>query len=100
MHASTFKITIPSSDVFYTVDDPKMGNGLVTTVAAIRSGPSDLGPTEITLHCNRFNLDKVHEREKFAAQAGTEPEQLLEVRARILDYFAPDESPTMEPPEL
>jgi hypothetical protein len=87
MRASTLKVIV--NDVSYHVDDPKLSDGLKASVSAIVEDATEGGPLSRILHRDRLNLDRARDREKFAEAAGTRPDDLLEVRDRILDFLAP-----------
>jgi hypothetical protein len=87
MRASTLKVVV--GPVTYHVDDPKLSDGLKASISAITEEPSDDGPLSRILHRDRINLDRARDREKFAAKAGTNANDLDEVRDRVLDFLAP-----------
>ena len=98
MRGSTHKIVV--SGTTYLIDNPQDDNGIKATISAVtEETTAQCIPTTRTLHCDRMNLDKVRERETFAAKAGTDPAHRIESRARLLDLLTPVASPTDEMPE-
>ncbi len=83
MRADTLKIVI--GEAAYYVDDPRPGDGVKATVSVVMEGE----PLARPLHRDRLNLDSAKARDKFAKEAGTDPDDLNEVRDRVLDFLAP-----------
>jgi hypothetical protein len=95
MLASTLKVVL--DDITYLVDDPKPGEGLKATVSAITEQLSEDGTAPLIRHRDRINLDRARDRENFAKAAETDPNDLLEVRDRVLDFLTPVALPNDQP---
>src|SRR5215218_6705755 len=96
MRGSTFRHQVGS--ITYLIDAPRLDVGVNATISAVREETSERGAVSRILHCDRINLDKAREREAFAEKAGTDPEHLRDIRARLLDFLASSERPTDDAP--
>jgi len=64
----------------YRVEDPRRRNGLEATVTALAVGDGE----GVVRHRDRIHFDLARERQRFAAQAGTDPDDLNAVRDTVL----------------
>jgi hypothetical protein len=97
MLASTLKV--PVGETTYLIESPKDDGGLKATVTAIVQESAEAGTIDHIRHRDRLNLDAAKARAAFAAEAGTDPTDLLEVADRIREYLTPVANPAEEPPE-